>query len=249
MQRLGLVQLDGVQGHWGPPRAVTVTPLGVIHGRVPSSIGPTGCRTCASESGEFIGGWRSATRQAEPEPDCRAPGRRAAPGRPSGGPGVTLTASTSSASRSEPSCRASCQLALGRPPQLDPVAHVEPGALAGLLHQAHHLADEPGAAQLRADLEVERHGLAPGGGDRPPGARGLGDDHLVGRQRDRLRRRPPPRRCPRAAPAASATGSAAAIAAGDRLDALAEPRAERPEVGLDASRRPGRRTGPRGRPR
>jgi hypothetical protein len=63
------------------------------------------------------------------------------------------------------------ELALGRPPQLDAVADLEAAALAGVLHQAHRLADQPRAAQLRRDLEVERDGLAGAGRDRPAGAR------------------------------------------------------------------------------
>ena len=149
-----------------------------------------------------------------------------------GGPCVTDTARTSSASRDEPSGTAGLgQLAVGLPPQLDPVADVQPGALAALLDQPYDVADETGPAQLRGDLEVERHGLAGAARDRPAGARRLGDDDLVLAQAqllavDRDTRRAVDQRV-------RELGAVEGVdRVGDLLRPLAEALAQRPEVGL-----------------
>src|SRR5205814_2019923 len=77
-------------------------------------------------------------------------------------------------------------LALGLPPQLDPVADVEAPRLARLLHQPDDLAYDAGPAKLVAQLEVERNGLAAGCGDGPAGPRRLADDDVVRADRDVL---------------------------------------------------------------
>src|SRR5262245_9256299 len=72
-----------------------------------------------------------------------------------------------------------------RPAELDPVGDVQAGGLAGLLDQPDHLAGQPGAAQLRGDVQVERDRLAGGRLDRPALARGLGDQDVVRSDRHR----------------------------------------------------------------
>ena len=116
--------------------------------------------------------------------------------------------------------------------EFDAIGDLQAGGLAGLLDLADHVPRDPGEAEFRRDVQIQRHRRTCVVGDRPSGAWSLGDDDLVHRDDHRLTVHVDGRLTSRTEGVGEGGRLGRHNRCGDALDRLAEPLAQGAEVRL-----------------